>query len=67
MVMTMEKLKECREKLSKIEGNCRNCHAKMCNICPNNKMKIALRKEIVQLGGEKEKKNFWERLKDFIS
>ena len=63
----MENLREYKEKLDKIEANCRNCHAKMCNICPNNKMKIALRKEIVQLGGEKEKKNFWERLKDFIS
>ena len=63
----MEDLREYKEKLDKIEANCRNCHAKMCNICPNNKMKIALRKEIVQLGGEKEKKNFWERLKDFIS
>ena len=63
----MEDLREYKEKLDKIEANCRNCHAKMCNICPNNKIKTALRKEIIQLGGEREKKNFWERLKDFIN
>ena len=51
MVMIMENLKECREKLSKIEANCRNCHAKMCNICPNNKIKTDLRKEIEKFGG----------------
>jgi len=65
--MIMEKLKECREKLSKIEGNCRNCHAKMCNICPNNKIKTKLRKEIEKFEGSSEKKSFLKKLKEFFN
>lgn len=62
----MEKLREYKEKLDKIEVSCRICHAKMCNICPNNKLKIFLRKEIKSIEGKSDKKNFWGKLKEII-
>lgn len=63
----MEDLKEYKEKLGKIEANCRNCHAKMCNICPNNKIKTKLRKEIEKFEGSSEKKSFLKKLKEFFN
>ena len=62
----MEKLREDKEKLDKIEGNCKMCHAKMCNICPNNRLKNSLKKSIENFEGNYKEKRFWARLKEFI-
>lgn len=42
----MQKINEYQEKLNKIEKNCSLCHAKLCNMCPNNKTKKILRKKL---------------------
>lgn len=59
-------LEENKEKLSKIEENCRMCHAKMCNICPNNKLKTKLKKEIEKIEGVPQNLSFLEKLKIFL-
>lgn len=62
----MDKLKECTEKLEKIEKNCSICKTKMCMLCSNNKNKKYLKNEIKKRVKTKRKKNFIEKILEYI-
>ncbi|MGY0393859.1 hypothetical protein [Fusobacterium sp. SYSU M8A802] len=57
----MQELEGYQERLKKLENNCSLCHAKLCNICPNNKAKRVLREKL----GLK-KKNFLKKMLEMI-
>lgn len=62
----MDKLKEYTEKLEKIEKNCSICKAKMCMVCSTNKNKKYLENEINKKIKTKRKKNFIEKILEYI-
>ena len=49
------------EHLEKLEGGCLSCRAKMCSVCPREKLKKKIRKE---LGIETH--SFFEKIKKFF-
>ncbi|BBA51042.1 hypothetical protein FV113G1_13910 [Fusobacterium varium] len=62
----MEKLELHIKKLEKIEKNCCLCKSKICGICPNNKNKKYLKKEIEKITGAGEKENFIKKIYKYI-
>lgn len=62
----MEKLELYRKKLEKIEKNCYLCKSKICGICPNNKNKKYLKKEIEKISGIEKKENLIKKIFKYI-
>lgn len=62
----MEKLELHIKKLEIIEKNCCLCKSKICGICPNNKNKKYLKKEIEKITGVEEKENFIKKIYKYI-
>ena len=47
-------LKKLEERLEQISTGCEKCKAKMCNICPNGKLKASIKDKIKKLNPNSE-------------